>query len=122
MLYVSAIVIAIILVVFGAWQIRQLIVGYRAATGTPWQRFLAVFSHSATILTARIGAAVTAVVGFIVSFLPAIDPASSLGTSLAGLLKPAYVPWYGLAFALLVEVVRRRPGSVDPILPPPQAK
>ena len=124
MLYVFAIVIGLFLLLLIAWQVHQLITGYAAATGTPWQRFLAVFSHSATILTARITTAFGAITAFVAGLLPSIDPSTSLGQSVVALFNPDTAKYWlaGIGvLGLIFETVRRRAGSVDPILPPPQA-
>lgn len=123
MTYLSiALLVAVFLLGLFAVQLWRIVQGYRKATGTPWQRFLAAFSDSATILWARILAFGSGAISFGISFLPALDPTSSIGTALQTVLQPKYVPWYTLAIAVIFEIVRRRPGSIDPITPPAQDK
>lgn len=122
MWYAFAVLFALALVVLLAVQVHRVYVGYQKATGTKWQRFLSAFSDSLTILWARLLTIVGAVSAFVVNFLPALDPSTTLGQSVQAVLKPEYVPFYALGIGILFEVMRRRPGSVDPILPPTQAK
>jgi hypothetical protein len=121
MVYALAAIAVTLLCALLVIQAYRIVVGYRKATGTPWQRFLAAFSHSHTIFVARLGAFVAAGLAFLQSWLPTLDPATPVGAAVTSILKPEYTPYYLLGFSLLVEYMRRRAGSVDPILPPPQA-
>ena len=118
MVYIACIVLAMLLAV-AALQIGRIVAAYRVATGTPWQRFLAAFSHSQTVLLARLGAFASAILVFGIDFLPDMDPTNPIGEKISALIPPQYAPYYFLVFSLLVEVVRKRPGSLDPITPPP---
>ncbi len=119
--YVFAAVATLALVVLLAVQAYRVVKGYALSTGTPWQKFLATFSHSETILLSRIVSFGAATLAFLQSWLPTLDPSSQMGDAIKAVLQPQYTPWYILCFSLLVEWLRRRPGSISPALPPPQA-
>lgn len=118
MWYVIAVILGLLLIALAVLQLIHIYRAYQGSTGTTKQKFLAAFKHSATILLARATAFGAAAVAWLVNFFPSLDPTSGLGQAIAAVLKPAYTPFYALGFALLFEVVRRRPGSVDPITPP----
>lgn len=117
MVYLACAMLAVLLAL-SAIQVQRIITGYRAATGTPWQRFLSAFSHSQTVLLARFGTFASALLVFGINFLPYMDPADPFGQQLQKLIPPQYAPVYMLLFSLAVEYVRKRPGSTDPIVPP----
>lgn len=121
MMYTFAAVAIFVFLLLLAVQVYRIIVGYRRATGTRWQRFLAAFSHSHTIFVARLGSFVAAGLAALQSWLPTLDPTTPIGAAMSAILAPAYTPYYLFAFAVLVEVMRRQQSSVDPILPPPQS-
>jgi hypothetical protein len=110
-------VLAVLLALF-ILQLLHIISAYKVATGTPWQRFLAAFSHSETVLLARVGAFVSAAIAVGIDMLPTLDPDSSVGQKIAAIIPPQYAPVYMMIFALLIEMVRRRRSSIDPITPP----
>lgn len=114
--------VGVVIVIVAAYQVYTVIKGYRAATGTPWQRFLAAFSDSLTILWARLVAFASALFAFGVNFLPTLDPTTTVGQALQGVLKPEYTPYYMLVMAVLFELFRRRRGSADRITPPVQVQ
>lgn len=120
MLLYATIALAVMLALF-ALQLHTIIANYKIETGTPWQRFLAAFSHSETILVARVGAFLAAAYAWITSMLPTFDPSSEVGSKLVALIPPQHVPYYMFGFALLIEWVRRRASSIDRITPPPAA-
>lgn len=120
-LYFLAAVAAVVLVALITMQIYRVVIGYRKATGTPWQRFLAAFSYSHTILLSRLVAFGAAILAFIQSALPLLDPGTQAGLAVAAIFPPQYAPVYIAVLMLIVEWVRKRGSSVDPILPPPQA-
>ena len=120
-LYLYAAIAAAVLFALLAIQVYRVVVGYRAATGTRWQKFLAAFSHSHTVFVARLGTIGAAMVAFTQTLLPLLDPGTQVGAAVQQLLDPKYVPFYFLGFSLLVEYMRKRQSSIDPILPPPQA-
>lgn len=121
MMYAFAALAVVALVAAMVIQTYRVIIGYTLSTGTPWQRFLAAFSHSHTILLARAGTFLAALAAAFESWLPTLDPSSQIGTAVTSLLNPKFTPWYFLAFSVAVEYMRRRRASIDPILPPPQA-
>lgn len=117
MVYLAALALAVLMALF-ILQLHRIIVAYRASTGTPWQKFLAAFSHSQTILLARVASFIAASVAWAVNLLPTLDPTSTIGSKIIELLPAQHATLYGLGFAVTVEVVRRLPGSVDPIAAP----
>lgn len=119
--YGIAILFGVAIVVLAVIQCYRLVVGFRKSTGTTWQRILAAFSYSHTILFARLAQFMAASSVWLVNFLPALDPTSPLGAATTALLQPQYAVWYAFAFALFVELVRRAPSAKSPITPPPQA-
>lgn len=114
---VVAALLIIILGLLAAGQIASIVTAFNASTGTVWQRSLAAFDHSATILIARLMAFVGAFLAVGIDWLPVLDPNTQLGSLLVGFLNPKYVPYYTLVVALLTEVARRRASSVAPIVP-----
>jgi len=87
--------------------------GYRAATGTTWQRILAGAKGSATILWARFVQVVTAATMGLVSLADFLN-APAVGTAIQTYLKPQYVAAAFVLIAAISEVARRRPGSNNP--------
>ena len=120
MVYIASLVLAVLLALL-AIQLMHIVQAYQRSTGTPWQRFLAAFGDSQTILLARVAQFAAGFSVLFVNFLPDLDPSNPIGQYFRSLLPPQYSTYYALAFALLVELVRRAPGSVDPVGVPPQA-
>lgn len=121
MLYVIAGAFAVVLLILLAWQIHHVVVVYRRSIGTPWQKFLAAFSDSLTIVWARLVAFGGAVLTFASTALPTLDPGSTTGATIAALFNADTLKYWlaGLTvIGLMFEVVRRRSGSIDPITPP----
>lgn len=121
MLYVIAIIVGLLLSALLLWQIHHIVRVYRQSIGTPWQKFLAAFSDSATILWARLVAFFGAGMTFMSTLLPDIDPSSTVGQYVVALFTPETAKYWlaGIGvLGLIFEYVRRRHGSVDPILPP----
>lgn len=114
----AAVVFGLLLLAAITWEVVRVVRAYRGSTGTLGQKFMAGFSHSATILLARLGAISAAIFAWFIDMLPQLDPSTQVGAALAAVLKPEYVPFYALAFALAIETARRSKGSVDPITPP----
>lgn len=88
-------------------------VGYKAATGTTWQRVLAGARGSATILWARFTQAVTAVVTIFVSMADLLN-APQVGQAIQQYVQPKYVAAVFVGIAIITEVARRRTGSSNP--------
>lgn len=121
MTYIIAAIFAVALLALLGWQFHHIIVVYRRSIGTPWQKFLAAFSDSLTIVWARVVAFGGAILTFATTALPMLDPNSPTGASIAALFNADTLKYWlaGLtALGVLFEVVRRRAGSVDPVLPP----
>lgn len=120
MVYVASLVLAVLLALL-AIQVLHICIAYQSATGTPWQRFLSAFGHSQTVLLARVATFLAGASVWAVNFLPDLDPSNPIGQYVRSLLPPQYSTYYALGFAVLVELVRRAPGSLDPVTVPPQA-
>jgi hypothetical protein len=65
------------------------------------------FLHSVTILIARVVAFGSLILGALVNVGDFFN-SPSVSAAVQAVLKPALIPWYGLAIAALVEIARRR--------------
>lgn len=118
---IIAAVVAMVLLVIVAREATKIVERYAKATGTPWQRFLAAYHDSVTVFLARLTAIVGALASFSSSLLPYLDPGTTFGGAMRDLFTPDTAKFWlaGIAgLGVVFEIARRRPGSVDPILPP----
>lgn len=105
-------VVLIGLVGFYAYEFYR---GYRAATGTLWERLVAGAKGSATILWARFVQVVAALTTWLVSASDLLN-APSVGQAIQTYLKPEYVAAAFVLIAVISEVARRRGGSSGPVV------
>ena len=125
MWYMLSLLFGVIICVLLCVQAHRIYLGYQKAQGTKWQRFLAAFSDSLTIVWARFVQFIGAIGAFVAWALPQLDPSTTLGATIQQLFTPDKAKYWLvgiMGLGALFEFVRRRPGSIDPITPPAQDK
>lgn len=95
--------------------------GYKAALGTPREKFMAVFRRSGTILWSRILLYVSVLLAAFPSIAAIFTSSPEIQTALQSIFPPQYTPYYLIAVAIITEYVRRQPTSPAPLPPPPGA-
>ena len=74
-----------------------------------WDRMKAAFSHSLTILWAR----VVALAGLLLASGQALIVDPNVNDAIRALLKPQYIPYYVIGIGLITELCRRRTAPKD---------
>ena len=108
--FVLAVIVLLLIVAYRTYS------RYKVATGTPWQRWMAVFRYSGTILWARLVAFFGALTGLAMSFGDWLG-VPSIQSALHDAIPPAAAPWYMVAIAVITEWLRRTPvpANVPPV-------
>lgn len=93
--------------VLAAFVIYTLGSGFRAATGTVWERLLAAAQGSATILWARFSMLVGALATVLVEAADWLN-APGVADGIKAVMQPSYVAFFIIAMAVMSELARRR--------------
>ena len=102
------IVVAVLVIVIGIVAYR-IYTKAKVASGTPWQRFMAVFKYSGTILWSRIVTFFGVLAGLAANAADWFGGSPQIQAAVHDVFDPKYVPWYLVGVALVTEYLRRRP-------------
>jgi len=102
----SFVIPAIFLAIFAYYGVTMFL-GYRAATGTTWQRLLSAGKDSATKLWAKLVGIVATILGFVSSGADYLN-APQVSAAIQQYAKPQWVAGIMLAVMVITELARNR--------------
>lgn len=99
--------LTLLMLAFPVYAVTSMVLSYRAAEGTTWERLLAAFRNSASLFWVRlnaIGLGIGTLIGDVGSWLDA----PGVKDVVAPYLKPQYMVAYMLVVLVGAEIARRR--------------
>ena len=100
-------VLTLIVIAVPLYMLVSIVIGYLNATGSTWQRLVAAFRSSASILWARINALSVAAVAALSEVSPLIG-APGIMEAIEPYLSPGYMAAYVVVVLIGAELARRR--------------